>query len=202
MIAVETVVNTDNVRTLAQKIEELPAGARENLALLTTMDDDETAGLSGMQSLIEWVSALFTSPQYFAGAAAFILAWLAINSYGAAVGWPRIDKPPFFWLQGLVTCNALFLTIAVLVRQSRMAHSALHRAQLDLQINLLTEQKVTAILKRVDELHRDLTARADRPSDDVAGMTVPADAHVILHAIKGTTDAAFEGSGKGPDTGV
>lgn len=36
-------------------------------------------------------------------------------------------------------------------------------------------------------------------ADDVAGMSVPAAAHVILHAIKGTSDAAFEGSTKAVD---
>jgi len=59
-----------------------------------------------------------------------------------------------------------------------------HRAHLDLQINLLSEQKVTKILQIVDELQRDLTALRDRPDAKVAEMTKPADAHALMHAIK------------------
>ena len=49
-----------------------------------------------------------------------------------------------------MSSNALLLTIAVLIRQNRMAQIAEHRSHLDLQINLLTEQKVTKILELVE----------------------------------------------------
>ncbi len=39
-----------------------------------------------------------------------------------------------------------------------MAQVAEHRAHLDLQINLLTEQKVTKLLQMIDAPRRDLTA--------------------------------------------
>jgi len=65
-----------------------------------------------------------------------------------------------------------------------MARVAEHRAHLDLQINLLSEQKVTKILKIVDELQRDLTALRKRPDSEVEEMTKPADAHALMHAIK------------------
>jgi uncharacterized membrane protein len=87
-------------------------------------------------------------------------------------------------LQGLVAGTALLLTVAVLIRQNRMSQAAEHRAHLDLQINLLTEQKVTKILQIVDDLRRDLTALRTRPDQDVSEMTKPADPHALLHAIK------------------
>ena len=96
--------------------------------------------------------------------------------------------PPFAALQGLVSSNALLLTVAVLIRQNRMAQVAEHRSHVDLQVNLLTEQKATKILQLVDELRRELTAIRHHPNSDVAEemaeLKKPADAHALLHAIK------------------
>jgi uncharacterized membrane protein len=163
---------------------ELSASAKDNLELLTSFKDREDAQISGAQLLIERISAFFGSPAYFAFAVAFILIWMLVNGWGAHAGWHTIDKPPFSWLQGLVSSNALLLTVAVLIRQNRMAKVAEHRSHLDLQINLLSEQKVTKILQIVDELQRELTALRGRPDSDVAAMTKPADAHALMHAIK------------------
>jgi uncharacterized membrane protein len=166
------------------KTAELSPSTKDNLELLASFKDGEDAQISGVQLLIERVSAFFGSPAYFAFAVVFILLWMLVNGWAAHMGAHPIDEPPFFWLQGVVSSNALLLTVAVLIRQNRMANVAEHRAHLDLQINLLSEQKVTKILQIVDELQRELTALRGRPDAEVAEMTKPADAHALMHAIK------------------
>jgi uncharacterized membrane protein len=168
----------------ADEAAQLSPSAKGNLELLSRFKDREDAQISGVQLVIERISAFFGSPAYFAFAVAFIAAWGLLNGWAAHAGLHAIDPPPFFWLQGLVSSNALLLTVAVLIRQNRMAQSAEHRAHLDLQINLLSEQKVTKILQIVDELQRELTALRGRSDSDVAEMTKPADAHALMHAIK------------------
>ena len=170
------------------KAGALSASAKGNLELLETFKQGEEAKISIAQQRIERISAFFGSPAYFAFAVLFILAWIAINTWGAQAGWHPNDAPPFFWLQGLVCFNALLLTVAVLIRQNRMAQVAEHRSHLDLQINLLSEQKVTKILQIVDELQRELSALRKRPDSQVAEMTKPADAHALMHAIKQKQD--------------
>jgi uncharacterized membrane protein len=182
-----TAMATDNVATT-----QLPSSAKENLELLSRFEDREEAQISGLQLAIERISRILGSPAYFAFAIAFIALWMAVNVWGMRQGWRHVDAPPFFWLQGWVSSNALVLTVAVLIRQNRMAQVAEHRAHLDLQINLLTEQKVTKILQIIDELRRDLTALRGHPDAEVRGrpdaevteMTKPADAHALMHAIK------------------
>jgi len=162
----------------------LPSSAKENLQVLSRFKDGEEAQISGIQLVIERISRFFGSPAYFAFAVVFIVVWILVNMWGTRQGWRHLDSPPFFWLQGLVSSNALLLTVAVLIRQNRMAQVAEHRAHLDLQINLLTEQKVTKTLQIVDELRRDLTARRGHPDEEVTEMSKPADAHALMHAIK------------------
>jgi uncharacterized membrane protein len=170
------------------KAAGLSPSTKGNLELLETFKQDEEAKISVAQQRIERISAFFGSPAYFASAVLFILAWIGVNTWGARAGWHPIDAPPFFWLQGLVSCNALLLTVAVLIRQNRMAQVAEHRSHLDLQINLLSEQKVTKILQLVDELQRESSALRKRPDSEVAEMTKPADAHALMHAIKQKQD--------------
>jgi uncharacterized membrane protein len=162
----------------------LPSPAKENLEILSQFRDGEEAKISGLQLAIERISRLFGSPLFFALALAFVVAWVGVNEWGEHQGWRHIDTPPFLWLQALVSFIALLLTVAVLIRQNRMSQVAEHRAHLDLQINLLTEQKVTKILQIIDELRRDLTALRGRPDAEVTEMTKPADTHALMHAIK------------------
>jgi uncharacterized membrane protein len=166
------------------QITHLPTSAKENLELLSRFKDGEEAQISGFQLAIERISRFFGSPTYFAFAVAFIALWIAVNYFGSRHGWRHVDAPPFFWLQGWVSSNALLLTVAVLIRQTRMAQVAEHRAHLDLQINLLTEQKVTKTLQIIDEMRRELTALRGRPDAEVTEMSKPADTHALMHAIK------------------
>jgi uncharacterized membrane protein len=163
---------------------ELSDFAKGNLELLEIMERRETAEISGLRLKIERASSWFGSPAYLLFVILFIVSWVCLNAWGLHAGWSHLDDPPFPWLQGLVSSNALLLTVAVLIRQSRMEKVAEHRAHLDLQINLLTEQKVTKVLQIVDALRREMTAARTRPDEEVVDLTKPADAHAILNAIK------------------
>jgi uncharacterized membrane protein len=172
----------------AEEPAELGSSAKENLELLAKFDDRDQAKVSGIQLVIERISGFFGSPAYFVFCLLFITSWIIINLLGLHAGWRHVDAPPFPWLQGMVSSNALLVTVAVLIRQNRMAQLAEHRSHLDLQINLLTEQKVTKIVQIVDQLQREFTQLRGKPDrqtlQQVEEMTKPADAHAILHAIK------------------
>jgi uncharacterized membrane protein len=126
-----------------------------------------------------------TSPAYFFGVIAFVVAWIGIDTWGRAAGWRHMEAPPYFWLQGVVSLNALLVTVAVLIRQNRMSELAEHRAHLDLQINMLTEQKVTKILEILDRRGVGAAAAHAQVEDD---LTTPADPAALLDAIKKSAD--------------
>jgi uncharacterized membrane protein len=189
-MAEESQTSSGAANTVANRaaVDALPASTKENLELLADFKDHEEAQLSGSQLLLENVSRFFGSPAYFAFSLAFIGAWILVNLWGMKAGWRHVDPPPFEALQALVSSNALLLTIAVLIRQNRMAQVAEHRSHVDLQVNLLTEQKATKILQLVDELQRELAAIRRRPdaaaADEVAELSKPSDTHALLHAVK------------------
>ncbi len=156
---------------------------RLNLDALTASYEREDAEVPGAQRVIEMVSTFFGSPAYYVFAVTFIIAWVSVNLVGVRFGWPYVDEPPFFLLQGSISANALLLTIAVLIRQSRTAQLATHPTHLDLQINLLTEQKVTRLIQMLgDGTPRGAQALAGNRRE--AELAMAADPQALLSAIK------------------
>lgn len=75
---------------------------------------------------------------------AIVLAWVLINM-GFIPGAPRFD-PTFVILATAASVEAIFLSTFVLISQNRAARAADRRADLDLQVNLLTEHEVTRLI--------------------------------------------------------
>jgi uncharacterized membrane protein len=71
-------------------------------------------------------------------------AWVAIN-LGAIPGVPKFDKT-FVILATWASVEAIFLSTFVLISQNRASEAADRRAELDLQIGLLSEHEVTKLL--------------------------------------------------------
>ena len=163
---------------------DISEAERLNVDALTASYERDDAEVSRAQRFIELVSTFFGSPAYFVFAVIFIVAWVSINLIGVRLGWPYVDEPPFFLLQGILSANALLLTIAVLIRQSRMAQLAAHRAHLDLQINLLTEQKVTRLIQMLREEGSPRGAQAPGSHGREAELATAADPQALLNAIK------------------
>jgi uncharacterized membrane protein len=99
----------------------------------------------------------------FMGSIAFIClhvvavsAWIIINA-----GWTPLPKfdPTFVLLATIASVEAIFLTSFVLMKQNRMQEDADRRADLDLQVSLLTEHELTQLAKVVSAL----AARMDVP---------------------------------------
>ncbi len=56
----------------------------------------------------------------------------------------------------IVSLEATFLATLVLISQNRTAAEADHRADLDLQISLLTEHEITRVIRMLDAIGRKL----------------------------------------------
>lgn len=72
----------------------------------------------------------------------------------------------------------------VLTTQNRQSRHAERHAQLDLQVNLLAEQKVAKLIALVEELRRDMPSVPDRVDPVAEGMTEPLDPEVVLTVLE------------------
>lgn len=76
--------------------------------------------------------------------------WIAAN-LGWVPGVPRWDES-FVVLAMVASVEAIFLSTFVLISQNRMMQVADQRADLDLQISLLTEHEVTTLVRLVRQI--------------------------------------------------
>jgi uncharacterized membrane protein len=80
----------------------------------------------------------------------FVL-WILINVH-AVPGIAAFDPFPFSLLTMIVSLEAIFLTLFVLISQNRMSLEADRRARLDLEINILAERETTMIQRMLKEI--------------------------------------------------
>lgn len=92
----------------------------------------------------------------FAGSMAFVylhlllFGWWILQNTGL-LPLPRFD-PSLVILAMFASVEAIFLSTFVLISQNRMAAAAEKRAELDLQISLLSEHEVTRLITMVSAL--------------------------------------------------
>lgn len=79
--------------------------------------------------------------------------WLLVNSLH--LGFPHFDPFPFPLLDTIVAIEAIFLASFIVMRQSRTSRRSDERDHLILQILMLTEKEITAVLG----VERQLAAR-------------------------------------------
>jgi uncharacterized membrane protein len=115
---------------------------------------------------------------------ALVGVWIGANALAARLVARPIDPPPFTWLQGVLTLAALVTTTVVLFAQNRQSRLENQRAHLDLQVNLLTEQKVTKLIHLIEELRRDLPMVRDRHDPESLALQERTDAARVLSALE------------------
>ncbi len=99
-----------------------------------------------------------------------------------------IDRPPFVWLQGALSLYAALVTTIVLTTQNRQQRHAEQRAYLDLQVNLIAEQKTAKVIELLEELRRDLPSVRNRTDPEADAMQHAVNPTEVLSALEETLE--------------
>ena len=140
--------------------------------------------VSSHQRAIESGTALLGRPASLYAVLAMVMLWTAGNTLAARLGLRALDAPPFSWLQGAVSLAGLLTATMVLITQNRQARLSERRMHLDLQINLLTEQKTAKLIELVEELRRDLPNVRDRRDVEAEVMQQSAEPLQVIAALE------------------
>ncbi|MHB9034351.1 MAG: DUF1003 domain-containing protein [Anaerolineae bacterium] len=87
---------------------------------------------------------------FLVGNILFFVLWFVVNA--GWLGIPPFDPFPYNMLTTVVSLEAICLSIFVLITQRRSSAEAELRADLALQISVLTEHELTHVLKMVDQI--------------------------------------------------
>jgi uncharacterized membrane protein len=175
--------------------DRLPSSVSDNIDTVAKFYARHEEQVSTTQRIVEKVALFLGSPGYVAANILFIVVWIAANLLADDIGWTQVDEPPFFWLQGVIGLNAFIISTTVLIRQNRMSKLADHHAHLDLQVNLLTEEKSSKIIQMLEELRRDMPNVRKRDDHEAAELAKPADPKAVLTEIERTHDEPYGEAG-------
>jgi uncharacterized membrane protein len=100
----------------------------------------------------------------------------------------EFDPFPFGLLTMIVSLEAIFLSTFVLITQNRQAKTSERRSELDLQINLLAEQKTAKILELLDHLIEQFNAMNNSfyvsRDDEASALKVSPTPEEVMKGIK------------------
>ena len=169
--------------------DALPDHVSQQVETIASLHARGESDVSVHQRTVEKVTAFLGRPLFLSFVLGIVALWVLLNLLMHRSGITAIDAPPFFWLQGIVGLGALLLTIVVLITQNRQARLAERRAQLDLQVTLLSEQKIAKVIALMEELRRDIPSVRNRHDPEAEAMSEAADAHAVLNALEEKLDA-------------
>jgi len=103
-----------------------------------------------------------------------IFGWSLVNLH-MIPGVRAFDPFPFGVLALVVSSESVFLTIFVLISQSRMARQSERRAHLDLQVGMLSEQELTTLLQMLQKLCQHMGVNVDSSKQEVQSFSKTTD---------------------------
>ena len=147
---------------------------------------------SPMQIFADGLARLASSSAFFALHVVWFTCWVLWNT--GVLGTAAFDPFPFGLLTMIVSLEAIFLAIFLLMSQGREASIAELREELMLQVNLRMEQEVTKTLQLVAGLYTRLGLKMGE-EDELIEMLQPLNAEEIEHELSEQINSALHASG-------
>ncbi|MEO8561190.1 MAG: DUF1003 domain-containing protein [bacterium] len=140
-----------------------------------------------LERFVDALNEIASSVWFLVAHFIWFLVWILWNT--GVFGMPRFDPYPFGLMTTIVSLEAIFLTIFVLMAQKRESAIAELREELGLQVSLRVEQEVTKTLQLVAGLY---TRLGHRVSDDpeLHHMLQPLDVKAIERDLLEQIEAA------------
>jgi uncharacterized membrane protein len=135
------------------------------------------------QRILEKIAAFFGSSAFMYSLLVGLWVWIVGNLLGGK-GLLPFHFPSFDILERGVDIASLIISTGVLVRQTRQERFAEQRAQLMLQLNLLSEQKIAKLISLMEELRLDLPEVKKRYDPEAEVMQQAADPIMVLEALQ------------------
>jgi uncharacterized membrane protein len=122
-----------------------------------------------------------------------IASWVTLNLALPEFGHPALDPFPFPLLAAVVSTIALYLAAMILITQRHDDEIATRREQITLELAILSEQKSSKIIALLEEFRRNDPNQGNQRDEVAEALAEPADAHVVLDAIRAAEKAEDSG---------
>jgi uncharacterized membrane protein len=146
-----------------------------------------------VERLADWLMAVASSTPFLVAHGAWFIGWIAWN-----VGRPRaaFDPFPFGLLTLVVSLEAIFLAIFVLMSQRREAKIAELREEMTLEVDMATEEEVTKVLELVAGLYGRMGFALSDDDPELWRMLRPLDKERLEEQLTGQMDDDAKSTGR------
>ena len=132
-----------------------------------------------IDQLSDIASKMAASPAFIVVHVLIFAAWLIVNTTRFA-----FDQNPFNLLNLILAFEAIVLTSIVLNAQTELRRISERRAHLDLQVNILAEQELTAILGLLNQVCDRLGIDVKKSDGELEQLSRDTDVRSIATAIE------------------
>jgi uncharacterized membrane protein len=186
-----SVIETEalNQDLLMQSIELLPDQVIKNVEMIANHQDRQHQNATPHQRGLEKITGIFGQPQFLYFQVIFFTIW-AFYSHLVHLGMLPKTFPLFDLRDESLGVASLLISTGVLIYQTRREKLSVERSHLILQLNLLTEQKITKLISLVEELRIDLPNVSNRDDLEATMMQQTTDPQAILGVLQQNLDHA------------
>jgi uncharacterized membrane protein len=157
---------------------EPPNPTGRNIDAIAKLEHDALGRRSLTERVSDVIAKLVGNIGFLAAHATLIAGWAVLN-LRVIPGVKPFDPFPFGGLALIVSSESVFLTIFVLISQSRMSRQAEQRSHLDLQVGMLSEQELTTILRMVQKLCQQMGVQVEASKEELQSFTKTTDVHKL-----------------------
>ena len=164
----------------------LPAHIEDTIRAIADLHWEHHRKATPVQRTVARMTSAIGRPRFVGLLTLAILAWVGLNLILPALGRASLDPPPFAYMQDAGGILSLYITSLILITQRHDEQLAEHRAQLTLELAIVSEQKNAKIIALLEEMRRDHPHITDRVDDEAEAMARPTNPQAVLDAIKDT----------------
>jgi uncharacterized membrane protein len=165
------------------KIDEIPAQLAKNIESIARIQIQHEELDTFHLKLLDRIAIFGTKPVFLYTLLAFFILWWFASKlhHSGLLGW---DIPDYRIQDRLLDTTILFISTAILIRQNRQEQIADRQSHLMLQLDLVTEQKITKIISLLEELRSDLPNVRDRVDLEAETMKQSIDPEIVINIIQ------------------
>jgi uncharacterized membrane protein len=158
------------------------AALEEGLQVIKNWEGASLAARSRAEQFSDWIAATIASGPSLVIHLVWFGAWGVVNS-GL---FPRLvfDPFPFSFLTMTVSLEAIFLALFVLASQNRLSRQSDKRAHLDLQVNLLAEREMTAVLQLLEDIATHFKVQTSVRPSELRALAQKTDLHSLTQRME------------------
>ena len=161
-----------------------PSDVEDSVEHLAELHRQHERSTSRFQRGANRATSILGRPSTLAVIILMIIVWMAGNYVARRLGVTALEEFPFPDLAFVATIAALLVALLILTTQRHQDQLAERRAQLTLQISILSEKKVAKIIALLEEQRHENPMLASRVDEEAEAMAQPVDPRETLNTME------------------